>query len=163
MIALLLAALAAPAPAPAPAAPQAWPGYGNARFGYTICFPGDLKASGPESDNGDGRVFRNAAGAELRVWGQWNAEADTIVAAAVRRRGYETADGNTVTYTAKGRDWFVLSWRRGGRIFYERAWLSQDRFVTFLLSYPVTAAARWNAAIPRIAACVRDTPEGPMQ
>jgi hypothetical protein len=162
--AALLAVLAAAIGAPGLAAQQqGWRTYANPRFGYSICYPDDLSESGRPADNGDGRVFADRAGAELRVWGQYNGEEDTIASAADRLRGYETADGIDVTYTAKGRDWLVLSWRQGGHIFYERAWLSRNRFVTFLLSYPATAAARWNAAIPKIAACVHDTPEGPLQ
>ena len=40
---------------PAVGAEHEWNVYNNVRFGYSVCYPGNLLTAQPEADNGDGR------------------------------------------------------------------------------------------------------------
>ncbi|WP_448950264.1 hypothetical protein [Labrys neptuniae] len=137
-----------------PAAALDWKTYGNARFGYSICYPADLLTAEPEADNGDGRVFSAASGASLRVWGGYNAadeDVDAIVAGVV--------DKGTVSYRRAAKDWVVVSGRSGGDTFYAKILLQKDKkgaidtVRTFLLTYPAGEAATYDAVAGKLAKC----------
>jgi len=49
------------------ARPTTWNDYTNVRFAYRACYPNWLRA-GRESDDGDGRIFTDKFGGEMRVW-----------------------------------------------------------------------------------------------
>lgn len=137
-----------------PAVARDWKDYGNARFGYSICYPADLMTAQPEADNGDGRVFTGRSGASLRVWGSYNAaeeDIDAIVAGV-------TGSGK-VTYRSASKDWVAVSGRKGGEIFYAKILLQKDKAgaiettKSFVLTYPAKEAATYDAIAARLAKC----------
>lgn len=135
-----------------------WRTYANARFGYAICYPADLVQPQAEADNGDGRAFTGAGGAELRVYGRNNATDDTLKSAQKDDEARLATDGGAVTYKAAKANWYVLSGRQGDRLFYVKTRLVKDQFEVFELSYPAAAAKTWNPVAAHISDCFTHRP-----
>ena len=133
--------------------PHRWATYSNARFGYSLCYPAHLLRPQREADNGDGRVFTGTDGAELRVWGNYNALEQSLAEAMREDEGRLAADGATVTYRAARANWYVLSGRNRGTLFYWRRILTSDRFSSFDLHYPEKTASLWNPVAARLSRC----------
>lgn len=150
MMPFLLAAMIQPA-----AIPPGWNIYRNARFGYSICYPRSF-AGQPEADNGDGRMF-SGRNAELRVWGSNNALGRTTAQAARADRQLYTRNGGRITYERLGRGWYVLTGRKGGRIFYQKTLARSGQFTTFTLTYDTASGRQWSPVVSRIEKCFRST------
>lgn len=94
--------------------------YTNARFGYSLTYPGSVFTAEPESENGDGRkFFSRDRQAKIAVFGAYNVEnysmeryRDTIIKEFA---GYEQ-----VTYSPRGKTWFVLSGFHNGSVYYQK-------------------------------------------
>lgn len=128
-----------------------WTSYSNPRFAFSICYPADTFRPGRPPDNGDGQAFAAGDGAELAVWGSNDALDHGL-------RGERTTaerGRKGITYRATGANWFVLSGKADGRIFYRKTFFAEERFVTFELTYPERAAARYRAIATRMQACFR--------
>lgn len=125
---------------------QSWHG---TRFGTHAAFPGGLFRLQRESDNGDGATFVSADGAVLLIYGMSDPDPlpprDYLAAAANREEG-------RVTYRHAGRDFAVVSGRRGDRTFYHR--YQFDGFGgaihAYRLEYPTRLQASYGPIIPRI-------------
>lgn len=149
-----IAALLGLAVATGPAAALDWQDYGNARFGYRICYPADLMTAQPEADNGDGRVFSAGSGASLRVWGSYNAAEEDIAAIVAG-----VAGPGKVSYRSATKDWVVVSGRSGAEIFYAKVLLEKDAkgavetIRAFRLTYPAGEAKTYDAVAARLAKC----------
>lgn len=147
---------------PAVAAEHEWNVYDNVRFGYSICYPGDLLIAQPEADNGDGRKFTGKSGAELTVWGRYNVleqDMHTLI-------GDLSDDGATVTYRRTTKDWAVISGRSKGEVFYSKLVLERnaadgvDIVRVFRLIYPAGEAKTYDAVTIRLAKCFKPTGRG---
>lgn len=150
------------------ARPTVWKDYANPRFAFQVCYPDWLKA-GPIPTNGDGRVFTDRSGGELRVWGSYATMvlidgkeelSDEAPAATVVRQAadFEAKSLSPVTYRTVHHDWYALSGRTKGKIVYLKTIVPDDRWVTLQITYPVGAAAKWKPAIERMASCFRALP-----
>ncbi len=84
--------------------------YCNARFGFCFSYPAHFEMD-PPPENDDGRVLRDGDGCVVTAWGGYNVLEETLAEAMTSR----SADFDTVTYRAKGKNWFVLSGYRGER------------------------------------------------
>lgn len=132
-----------------PALADDWGSYANARFGYSIDVPPGFW-QGPESDNGDGRAFRDGA-SKLTVWGGNIVEAD-FEAEAKAAIGFVEEDGWRVTYQAVAPDWASFSGTQDKRIVYERMIAICDgQYGAFRLEYTNTELARMDPVINRLA------------
>ncbi|OYT72294.1 MAG: hypothetical protein CFK52_05595 [Chloracidobacterium sp. CP2_5A] len=132
--------------------------YVNARFGYRIAYPADFIPQG-ESENGDGQAFKNAAGAELRAWGNLNPLGETVTE-ALRAELDRCADaGRRVTYRRAGKGFLVISGYEAGdaRIFYLKKLVSPRRQVGFELVYPAAARERYDRDAAVMANSLRAT------
>ena len=134
-----------------PAAAQADDGYANARFGYSISVPDGFVVT-DESDNGDGRSFYKAQGAQgLLVWGaNLQEDFESEVAAA---QDYAMAEnGLKLTYTASTPRWASFSGTSGSRLIYQRMVLLCDgtSYAAFRIQYSQTDIAAMNATIDRL-------------
>lgn len=135
------------------AAGTTWSTYANARFGYSICYPATLKPQ-RGADNGDGRKFVGANGAELLVFGQYALDKSLAAWAADEVTTYTGRRGQ-ITYRAGRENWLVLSGNDGtSSQFYMKAVKSADRFVTFQLKYPASQAALFRPIIERLSRCL---------
>ena len=126
--------------------------YQNARYNFSIAYPSTLVPEG-ESDNGDGQTFRTRDDSVLmRVWGSQNISNESL------REAYQTAisdiesmDGGTATYKFLGRNFFVVSGLRGGKVIYQKTLMRGDVFKTFLIEYPVALQSTYDSITARVA------------
>jgi hypothetical protein len=138
-----------------PAPPKGWNVYGNARFGYSLCYPGRLLRPQPEAENGDGRAFHGSHGVKLLAYGQYNALDRSLAEEQEQDRQRFVAEGGRIRYSARKGNWYVLSGRVGSQIFYLRSQLAGDRYISFELRYPAREAARWNPVVVRMSSCLK--------
>jgi hypothetical protein len=125
---------------------SAYNSYSNARYGYTIAYPAELEPQG-EADNSDGQVFRNDD-AELRVWGSNNALGRTLK----QEYNAQLKDyGRGVTYKALLKNGFVISGKRGGKIFYQKTLFRDDQFLTFTFTYKESKRKTYDAVTAKVA------------
>jgi hypothetical protein len=148
LIGAALATLASPAFAQAR---ETWKTYFNDRFGVSIEYPSRFKPGRPP-DNNDGQSFSADDGAELAVWGSFNAlEHDVAGLEAFLREDMKPDE--KITYRAAANNWLVLSGTRGDSVFYTRYILSHRNEVEngFRISYPASLAATYDPIVARIA------------
>lgn len=121
--------------------------YSNARFGYSVSYPANILVPQGEADNGDGQIFRSSDGhAEMRVFGRYNVQNETLKSA------FNSAqEGKSVTYKLLRGNFYVVSGREGGKIFYEKTMLKGDTFKTFMIEYDEADASTYDAITARVA------------
>lgn len=127
--------------------------YVNDRFGTRITFPLDVfDAIDPPPVNGDGRRFRSADGAELAAYGRFNT-LDETPGTLLDRRLSDAGDGRaTITYSASGPDWVVLSGLVDGDIVYERHEFGADGVIHAMeMRYPALGSALYDSLVAEIA------------
>ena len=129
---------------------ETWKSYTNDRFGTSISYPSRFKPGRPP-ENDDGQSFSADDGAELSVWGSFNAAEYDLAGLEAFLRG-TLKENEKVTYRAMGKDWLVLSGTRGDRLFYMRHLLSHRGEVenAFRISYPAALAAAYDPIVARI-------------
>jgi hypothetical protein len=143
----LLAAVLAPG--------MTWPRYSNVRYGYNICYPVALLRPQREADNGDGRKFVGADGAELLVFGQWNGEDRSLSDWAADEAQSYTSKRGRITYRAARPNWVVLSGNDGkGFEFYTKTIKRADEFVTFQIRYPAAQSRVYRPVVERLSRCL---------
>jgi hypothetical protein len=126
--------------------------YQNARYNFSIAYPSTLMPEG-ESDNGDGQAFRSGDDTVLmRAWGSQNISNESL------REAYQAAisdieslDGGTATYKFLGRNFFVVSGTRGGKVVYQKTLMRGGTFKTFLLEYPVSLQSTYDPITAHVA------------
>ncbi|HEX8494596.1 MAG TPA: hypothetical protein VF658_17250 [Pyrinomonadaceae bacterium] len=120
--------------------------YTNARYGYSIAYPSSLLIPQGEADNGDGQAFRSKDGAaEMRVYGSQNMGGGLTAAYT------EAQAGKDVSYKIIKRNWFVVSGRSGGKVFYQKTMMKNDVLKTFTIEYDEAQKATYDAVTTRIA------------
>jgi hypothetical protein len=120
--------------------------YSNARFAYSISYPGKILIPQGEAENGDGQTFRSSDGhAEMRVFGRYNAMNETL------RSAFASAqEGKSVTYKLLKGNFYVVSGHHDGKIFYEKTLLKGDTFKTFMIEYDESEASTYDSITARI-------------
>lgn len=120
--------------------------YNNARFGYSISYPTSLKPQG-EAENGDGQVFKNND-AEMRVYGSnllLNETIEKEYSAILKQKG------KSITYKTSGKNFFVISGKSGGKIFYQKTLENSDgAFITFLIEYKESKRKLYDSAVTKM-------------
>jgi hypothetical protein len=131
--------------------------YINVRFQYSICYPAAILVPQGESENSDGQKFLAKDGTELIVWGQHNVQEHSIAAEMKDTIASITADAGTVTYKASKADWFVLSGKMGGKVYYQKtmhsALAGNDIFISYRLTYDFANAARYEPLTGQLNEC----------
>lgn len=132
----------------APVLAEDWGRYSNDRFGYGIDVPPGFDW-GRESDNGDGRAFRDGT-RKLSAWGGTIIE-DSFESAARAAIGSAADDGWTITYEAVTPDWASFSGTQGQRVLYERMIaLCDGQYAAFRLEYSVPDIGRMTPVVERL-------------
>jgi hypothetical protein len=128
-------------------APPAYKTYHNARFGYRIDYPADLRPQ-PEAGNRDGRRFVSADGQTvLSAYAGYNALDGGLAAnQQLAREGWREKHA-TCTFDQLTRTGYVVSGRVKNRIFYERTVLKSNTLTTFVWEYPLAQKAAMDAVI----------------
>jgi hypothetical protein len=130
-----------------------WQTYRNDRFGATADIPAGWRM-GEAPENDDGRVFTSPDGrATITVSGIFVALPRFQEFAIMTKPG----DGETIDYKRQGRDWLVVSGRKGDRIFYRRSLLSCGATVwnSVYLDYPAAEKASFDPIVAHIAGSLR--------
>lgn len=110
--------------------------YSNARFLYSIDYPAGVLIPQREADNSDGRVFLSRDGhAKLTVFGRYALDTDTLQKEYEEAARGEGGSERTVTLKTLKDNWFVVSGREGGKIFYRKTFLTGGAFKTFIMEY----------------------------
>lgn len=120
--------------------------YTNARYGYSISYPSNLLIPQGEADNGDGQAFLSKDGAaEMRVYGSQDLGGGLA-------ESYRAAQaGKEVSYKTMKGNWFVVSGRDGGKIFYQKTMLKGGALKTFSIEYDESRKSTYDAITARIA------------
>ncbi len=138
-----------------PIAAQAggWQTYRNDRFGATADIPAGWRM-GEAPANDDGRVFTSPDGrATITVSGSL----DVLPRFQEIEIMTQPNAGETIDYKRQGRDWIVVSGRKGDRIFYKRSLLSCGGTVwnTVYLDYPAAEKAAFDPIVGHVAGSLR--------
>jgi hypothetical protein len=137
---------------PAAASAQGWSSYSNDRYGtFSEVPPGFVMQPPPAND--DGRTFKAADGAVLRVFAHANAFDDTPASYARRRLGY----GGIVKVTLRKATatWAVISGTQGSLIVYEK-YLFKDNFIHHMtIEYPASHRSIYDPIVARLAASLK--------
>lgn len=128
-------------------APPTYKTYHNARFGFRIDYPADLRPQ-PEAGNGDGRRFVSADGQTvLSAYAGYNVLDDGLPAnRRIAREGWQEKHA-TITLDQLTRTGYVLSGRLKDQIFYEKTVLKSNTLTTFVWQYPTARKAAMDAII----------------
>jgi hypothetical protein len=132
-----------------------WLLYQNDRYGTTIDYPAIFKPeTSPDAD--DGRAFKSAGGAKFSVSASY-AGIDFTLATYRDFILKNLPAGETVTYQASGKTWFVISGTKGSDVFYERHMLSHGGEMTedFVISYPASGKPTYDPIVARMAKSFR--------
>ena len=131
-----------------PALADDWGRYENVRFGYVIDVPPGF-AQGPESNNGDGRSFRDGA-SKLAVWGGNIVESDFEVEVAAAMR-FAEADGWALTYQSVTPSWASFSGTQGQRVLYQRMVAGcAGQYAAFRLEYSAVDIGKLDPVVNRL-------------
>lgn len=124
--------------------------YTNARFGYSIAYPDTLlKPSGPVGEDRGMSFVSSREDVRMMVYA---IERDSFEDLSAQ---YEAAvrDGNgRITYRARDDDFYVVSGRQDGEVFYEKAVSGGGAITTFRMHYPLDDKAYYDAVAALIAA-----------
>ncbi len=135
------------------AAAEPWSTYANVRFGYNICYPVDLLTPQEEADDGDGRQFTSSAGATLRVWGDYNANGDTLATLTDQLLHDLTGSSGTVSYRQVTSSFSAVSGQADGNIFYAVKLTDNDAVDNFILTYPIGKKEVFDPVAAKLAEC----------
>lgn len=125
--------------------------YTNVRFAYAVSYPADILIPQGESENSDGQIFRSRdRRAEMRVFGRHNVFNETIKSAFDKAVAGEDSTGRVVTYKILKGNFYVVSGRQNGKIFYEKTMLKGDVFKTFMIEYDESESAKYDPITKRI-------------
>ena len=128
-------------------APPTYKTYHNARFGFRIDYPANLRPQ-PEPDNGGGRRFISADGqTTLSAYAGYNALDGGLAAdRKIARQSWQEKHA-TITLDQLTRTGYVVSGQVKGRIFYEKTVLKSNTLTTFLWEYPAARKVAMDAMI----------------
>jgi hypothetical protein len=142
-------------PEPAPAATSVAT-YQNARFAYVVDYPSPLLKAGQEADNGDGlRFVPNTGDADVRVWGQYNANDDSPTAILQFDLANDCA-GDKVSYQVSKPNLIAFSCLSPrGRVVYTKIVISGDTLATLRFEYDPGEQETWSPVIKQMANSLR--------
>lgn len=129
-----------------------WSEYRNEKYGLTLKYPHDLFVVEPTAEAGDGQVFVTRKGdARLLVGALLNDSGftPTTLQDHIARQSYGKYE---ITYQPKGRTWFVLSGKGGGKVFYEKVMFScSGRLISsFAMIYPAHKRGVFNPIVEQM-------------
>lgn len=160
----LLAALAVFALAGAAWSAVTYSVYRNTRYGYSVEVPAFL-APQPEAENGDGRRFVSEdGGVEMAAWGEQNVFNRSLKEEYEERLRELEKTGIVPPYRVFRTTWFVLSWRAGDALLYERTAASREaraadappaQFATVTLRYQAAQEKSMAPVVTRVSRSLR--------
>jgi hypothetical protein len=143
--------------APLNAKTMAWKKYVNARFGFSICYPGNF-VPGPEPDNGDGLRFKSEDGAELTASGSYDAENWGYIVEARFAREEARKAGMTITRSIRGKNWEITLGKSDSKYRYDKIMQNNGIIYTLDLIYPKYKTSYYSSVISKMEKCFRGGP-----
>ena len=140
---------------------HAWKTYGNARYGYSLCYPADLFKPGSEPPAGDGVDFKGPPQTTLIATGGHDVPdlPDSPLPAKAEEEAKAVAGaGAKITYRASRPNWAVVSGTAGSNVFYVREIKARGVVAGFQLVYPKASAGLYTPIIARINGCLSVAP-----
>ena len=160
---LLLALLSVPAGL-ARSLDDGWDLYGNARFGFFVCYPRALLKPQGEPDNGDGNTFKSKDGRVTVVaYGNYEMEPENGVKPLEASYRLMLAgaqkDGYRITYQVLKPNLYAYSGIADagtprGRLRYEKTIKRGDRNATLQADYPESLRTTIDPVVARMAGCL---------
>jgi hypothetical protein len=122
-----------------------WDLYRNQRFGFSFRYPHSF-AQGPVPENGDGLSFSSSGGAKITVSGSNNdgASLHEYYGETLKR-----LPGNPA-YAKEAVNWFVVSWRDGGKISYLKMFVGTGSVNTLTIEYPDSESTAYNDVAEKV-------------
>ena len=132
--------------------------YCNPRFDFCVDHPASLKTQYPESDNGDGRVFKlPGSTADIRVYG-------TNTPSVIHDSDQQYLDSlkssyaveNSVTYERKKQNSYTVSgYTAAGNIFYNHTVVKDGEAIIVHFDYPISEKKKMNTIIKHMTSSLR--------
>lgn len=132
--------------------------YCNPRFNFCVDHPATLKTQYPESDNGDGRVFKLVGSeADIRVYGTNTPsvlhDSDRKYLASLKSK---YSAGNSVTYERKKQDSYTVSgYTPIGNIFYDHIVVKNGEAIIVHFDYPILEKNKMNDIVKQMSSSLR--------
>ena len=136
-----------------------WSLYTNVRFKYAICYPNDLLVPQGETVNSAGNTFVGTGSEKLIVYGE-NTE-ETLREALSRQLELLANDHAQVSYRAVMRHAYVISFRQGEDITYQKSFFSNNEVKIFSLTYPVSEKLTYDSIAKSLNTCFSDLARSP--
>jgi hypothetical protein len=128
--------------------------YVNARYGYSISYPIKVFQPQPESENGDGRVFKSfRAGAEFRVWANYAGQ--SMTPAQLAEMIEADCLGRHASYRIARKTIVVVSCETKDGVLYEKELIRNGEVTGFAMTYPTTESSYWGPVVTAIAESLR--------
>ena len=147
------------------AADDRWNMYGNARYGFSVCYPPSLKAQG-EPDNGDGNTFKSADGkVRVSAYANYSIEPDggpKALAEAFRMEvGEQEKHGFKLSYQVVKPTFYAYSGVADGgtakaRVIYHKTFerASDKLDVSLEAEYPESLKSTVDPIVSRMTSCL---------
>ena len=161
-----LAAFTLSALVSASAAGDKWDVYGNARYGFSVCYPGSLLKPQGESDNSDGNTFKSADGAAtVSAYAHYSIEPDggpkamaemfQLDLKAARQKGYKISYQTLkpALYAFSG---VADAGTPRARVIYQKTFerASDKLEISIEAEYPESRKAQMDPVVARMATCL---------
>lgn len=118
--------------------------YVNARFEYAVDYPEGLLLPQGEADNSDGQKFiAQDKSAEMIVYGSYNIDEKTpkeLYNAAIS----EAQSEGVITYKVMKNNFFVISGKHNGKIFYHKTLIKGDIIKILIIEYNESLKAQFD-------------------
>lgn len=121
----------------------------NGRYGYSVDFPKDFTVAFLPA-NSDGARFALPDGtAELSVWGG-HTVGWTLEKYFLRKQQDVQSMGGEIGYCSKGDEWFVVTWKRDGKIYYQKGFVTDKYQNGFIISYSEAQKDEYDEIVSNI-------------
>ncbi len=118
--------------------------YDNSRFYMSAWVPADFYlAYGPM--NGDGAIFEDGLGGQVSITGIHNALNATVESEYSRDKTQ-----HNLAYSASGDNWYVVSYKEKGIIYYKKEFVGSKYINTMIFSYPAKRAGHYNPLVSKV-------------
>lgn len=125
---------------------QQYDRYCNARYGFCVSYPSNFRME-PPPENDDGRRFDGPNGLIMTASGINN-----VLERTVQTEMSSQGDSfDTITYRAKGRNWFVLSGHKGANIVYIKTFVGSGSMNHLVFEYPASLSAKYAGIVAKVA------------
>lgn len=121
--------------------------YESLRYGFSIDYPSEL-AAGRASDNGDGQSFMSTdKSVRFSAFGSNNV---LFYNAGEYLKNTVLPSLSGVAYKSHGNGWFIVSWKNGNKIGYEKGIVGKYSINAYIIEYPAEDKDSYDPVIKHI-------------